>query len=92
MVVWLFFFYFEGRNNVSDEMVCDSVVCSIDCIVIYCKVKVERDVYIGIENLEFHESWLIISSADLPPVKIRYFEKFQFFNILIEKNEKIFKS
>ena len=29
--------------------------------------------------------------AGLPPVKIRYFEKFQFFNILIEKNGKIFE-
>ena len=55
VVVWLFFFYFEGRNNVSDEMVCDSVVCSINCIVIYCKVKVERDVYIGKVNLEFQD-------------------------------------
>ena len=31
-------------------------------------------------------------SAGLPPVKIRYFEKFRFFNILIEKNEKSLKS
>ena len=53
---WIgFFFIFEGRNKVSDEMFCDSVVCSMNCIVIYCKVKVERDVYIGKVNLEFHD-------------------------------------
>ena len=35
--------------------------------------------------------YALCNSAGFPPVKIRYFEKFQFFNILIEKNEKIFE-
>jgi len=50
------------------------------------------------QNLSFPH-WLstgffqaVHRSAGLPPVKIRYFEKFQFFNILIEKNEKSLKS
>ena len=35
----VFFLVFEGRNKVSDEMFVILLFVSINCIVIYCKVK-----------------------------------------------------